>query len=758
MNVTEHVELAHYVDEMFTAPEQAAARQVAGTDVDESLFVEYHQRESLSWAGKLLSEIEDHAASALFTHYQRRLKKGGHTRSANIWLRKSVEQIRRHAVRFPLPMRAIANELGRANVAREWANRCQQIVLDQTQHLTQYTSAEQLLILAMHPAHQWGISPVLPNFNKSDGDELTDQQLTMTVAALARLQCADWWQRQITRAWRRYAEHVAILVGRVRRGVSAYVSQSALKDYRARKAANAAWLKEMFAINTELALEIPLAEAVAASVSNPEVRRTELMVRMRGFENIAKDQDWVGEFYTWTAPSRFHSWTVNRQNKSMQNPRYQGATPRETQTYLCGQWAKARAKLARLNVKLFGFRVVEPHHDATPHWHLLLFVHPKQRFLLRWVLRRYACQHDKAELAKSYKPRFDWQVIDPTKGSATGYIAKYIAKNIDGHKIEIDDESGECAINSAAAVAAWSSLWGIRQFQQIGGPSVSVWRELRRLREVTRNPILEGARIAADHGRWHDFILAMGGIDIQRKDHLIKLQHLVEEASSKYGEDVKKLSGLSTGEITLSVNGVVSGLMLGHSEIVTRHQGWELSRFGLSEHSEQLLSGGSRAPWSPDNKCTQVPIGSEISQIDHEMAMLGLCSVDRQRLEAGSIITVDGLYIRIRDNQLITTTEFPNKQHTAVDDFGFEAPPSSHETWHTRILNELLSGAVPVDTFLDSIPSPELSSVIRQVDDALQQERFDNPKTYQENPLMLMLQQLITDTINDHDFREVFLG
>lgn len=752
------------VAQLFAAPEKEASRKVAGTDVIESLFTEHHLRENLRWAGQLLSEVDDHAGSALFNQYQRRLKNGGQQRSANIWLRKSVEQIREHAARFPLPLRMIANELGRANIALEWANRCVGIVLEQTQHFTSKVNAEQLLMLAMQPAKQWGISPLLPQFNGPH----TDDQLDMAASALARLQCAEWWQRQITRAWRRYTEHVAILVGRVRRGVSAYVSQSALNDYRQRKEANAAWLQTMYAINPELELEIPLAEAVASSISNPDIRRHELMARSGGFEALAEEQGFVGEFYTWTAPSKYHAWTVTKNKKSVANPRYQGSTPRQAQEYICKQWAKARAKLARLGVRVFGFRVVEPHHDATPHWHLLLFVHPHQLRLLRSTLRKYAIEHHREELGrKGYRARFDWKTMDPAKGSATGYIAKYIAKNIDGHRVDIDEESGECAKSSVSSVVAWASLWGIRQFQQVGGPSVTVWRELRRLREATQNPILENARRAADQGKWADFVNAMGGIHLQRKDHCIQLQHLLKQAASKYGEDIKKITGLRTTDITISVNGVVSGLMLGHSEATTRHQGWELSRFGLGERSELLagerselplpLSGGSRAPWSSDNNCTQGSVLSEKDRIAREMAMLGLDGVDRQRLEAGATVTIDGLYVRIRNGQLLTTTENPRFTNNGADDFGFEPQPSKQKQWYHRILGDLLSGSVPVEDFISSVPDAELGAVIHQIDSTLQQERFENPQAYKENPLWVMLEQLVTDTIDDHEFRSEYL-
>ncbi|MGK4475982.1 replication endonuclease [Aeromonas molluscorum] len=86
-------------------------------------------------------------------------------------------------------------------------------------------------------------------------------------------------------------------------------------------------------------------------------------------------------------------------------------------------WKRCRAALARRGIEYFGFGVVEPHHDGTPHWHLLLFVNPAQQHELISTMQRYALSHDLDDLERKrhpvskrpysdITPRFDWKVMD----------------------------------------------------------------------------------------------------------------------------------------------------------------------------------------------------------------------------------------------------------------------------------------------------------------------------------------------------------
>jgi hypothetical protein len=290
-------------------------------------------------------------------------------------------------------------------------------------------------------------------------------------------------------------------MGLVRKGGQLYVSDETLERHRGQKARNRALLETLVAVN-EAGQEYTLQELADLSVSNPKLRRHELMTRIRGTEEMATAADHRAAFWTLTTPSRFHPVRVMRSGKVLDNPRWDGSSPREAQHYLRDLWARVRAAWKRAGIEPYGVRVAEPHHDGTPHWHLLLFLPECQAAEADRIFRAHALAEAPDEPgAADHRLRTEW--IDPDQGTATGYVAKYIAKAVDGHALE-RDLYGADASEAAARIAAWASTWGIRQFQFMGAPPVTLWREVRRLDGAPPGP-LGDAYAAADAGNWRRF-------------------------------------------------------------------------------------------------------------------------------------------------------------------------------------------------------------------------------------------------------------
>lgn len=398
-------------------------------------------------------------------------------------------------------------------------------------------------------------------------------------AAVKRIGCELFWRRQLRRAQVRKREATAQARGHISARNMPYVHDTTEARYTQRQAANRAML-EKTEIESADGEVITLWDAVNASTSNKSIRRGELMTRIRGCEEWATDAGMVGIFTTNTLPSRFHASLFT----GGKNPNFDGSTPRDGQQWLSSTWARARAKIQRRKIKVFGFRVAEPHHDGCPHWHMLLWVSADQVQQLTELLRACWLQQEGGEYGAG-QYRFKAETIDPARGGAVAYVAKYIAKNIDdfgavGEAGHFDHQGEQKELieggNKARRVTAWASAWGIRQFQPIGQPPVTVWRELRRI---------DAGIVSAASQRLQRAYAAVHKSETQRADWRA---YLTEQGGAMVGRAY---------QLRLDFDTETKEGRYGPSEVRTAKGVWDVARPGE-------LCTSSRKKWKPKGSWT----------------------------------------------------------------------------------------------------------------------------------------------------------
>ncbi|EQB1244174.1 replication endonuclease [Escherichia coli] len=274
----------------------------------------------------------------------------------------------------------------------------------------------------------------------TDKDRRNEPDTELLPGAILRLTCAEWWKRKLWLLrceWREEQLRAACLVSRK---TSPYLSQDALSEFRAQREKTRDFLKS-FMLENEDGFTIDLETVYYAGVSNPVHRKAEMMATMKGLELLAEARGDRAVFLTVTCPSKYHATTEN----GHPNPKWNGATMRDSSDYLVNTFfAAVRKKLNRDGLRWYGIRTVEPHHDGTVHWHMMVFAHPDEIETIVSHVCDIAIQEDRHELGDDITPRFKAEYVDGSKGTPTSYIATYIGKNLDSRAVDgIDPKTGK---------------------------------------------------------------------------------------------------------------------------------------------------------------------------------------------------------------------------------------------------------------------------------------------------------------------------
>ena len=407
---------------------------------------------------------------------------------------------------------------------------------------------------------------------------------------LARLENPIWWRRQLSLVTPRIVDQTTRKLGQVSREDEIYLSDAAFAMYQRRCRSSRLLLDDYQAVN-DWGQVYTLAELADLSISNPVHRRVEMMVRCRGLDERAQELGWQATFVTLTAPSKYHRFTGDGEC----NEAWNGTSPRDVHEYLAKLWARVRSRFSDHDIDYYGVRVVEPHHDGCPHWHLLIYSCDIEA--VETITRRYAMAEDSWE-AGARQHRCKFERIDPSLGSGVGDIAKYVSKSIDGYQVA-EDRHGRPAEDSAKRVTAWCRIWGIRQFQFFGTGAIGVYRELRRVRNRQLTEPYAEIWQSADTGCYRGVMEAM--------DHGDFRLHREPWSDEETGECDSPFNGY--GELKpLPIRGVVCDRKTGGSfpPLYTRLSQWSIERI---PREEVQCDGETGAPWTCVNNCTPTTPG-----------------------------------------------------------------------------------------------------------------------------------------------------
>ncbi|MEY0576572.1 replication endonuclease [Providencia manganoxydans] len=453
-------------------------------------------------------------------------------------------------------------------------------------------------------------------------------------AAISRLVSPDFWERRLKERRMRWIESLSIAAMLVNCNTTPYVSERGVSAVLSQKLANLRYLKTMDVQDEDTGERFDLYDKFEKSISNPVNRYNELMTMTRGIEDVAMERGDAGLFLTLTCPSKFHATTKvikSKKHEDKSKNRYkalvnkkwvktekgeipEGAlTVKEAQKHISYTWSLIRTALNDKKIKFYGVRTVEPHHDSTPHWHILLFTSPRHTADVIRICREKALLIDGDEQG-ALKHRFTSKGM--IKGSATGYIAKYIAKCIPGEhlgaeamKNDIDFQTGKKVhdpkkdIPAPDRIAAWASIWRIKQFQSFGIPSKGVYRECRRLKGLGKKhinqelgDIAEKVRAAADQGNFAEYILTQGGPCTPLPEQTLRVAREKVKEPNSYGEYRSKAVGLYT---PLDATRPVLNTYPRKYRIVKKNT----DSTNHTKSGSMPLGGAIGAPWSAVNNC-----------------------------------------------------------------------------------------------------------------------------------------------------------
>lgn len=423
------------------------------------------------------------------------------------------------------------------------------------------------------------------------------------VSRLARVNDARFWRRTIRSRLLREREHFYLRLGLIGKRTEIYVSDQQLVTRRAQLRRQERWMRE-----TVLLPRFPIPDddkreplTLADVAAGPSERFAKLYTFVNAMDAIAQSEHLSTGMLTLTLEPVWHP------NPSVGQCSWNGASPREAHQCMGRRWQSVLRDLDRIGIGLSGLRVVEPHADACPHWHIWMLYRPEAETTILSTVMRYFPNRlkvraggSRARSSMATDLMFDTrdallrglgrppaysregaQVelsrIDRDISSGASYAMKYLLKTVDAggelsQKVGLFSESGDEQQQlkrkrhqeTARRVDAFRALWGINAGQLFGvAKCLTAWDELRRLQKAPESPELrklwglargtdQEGRIPAganQRGDAQGFIRALGGLAACGKPAQNAVSHsigrMTEAGVNVYGEPIVRTRGVT---------------------------------------------------------------------------------------------------------------------------------------------------------------------------------------------------------------------
>lgn len=223
-------------------------------------------------------------------------------------------------------------------------------------------------------------------------------------------------------------------------------------------------------------------------------RHAEVCAYLKGLQDTI-DTDGLGwMMVTSTPPGEFHA---NPKN-GWKTKKWDGeTTPKDGWKFIYDRWTKAMDSLRHAGISIAGFRAAEPQKDGTAHMHNFIVFKKEHERSIRAAIQWQYRYSKHAVNFRGGEEQGDTLPDGRPAASFASYAMMYALKALKGEATESD---------------SWYSVWGIRRYQFIGLPTITTWRQLRKMREAPATEPESGMWRAVQSGDAATFFRLNGGL------------------------------------------------------------------------------------------------------------------------------------------------------------------------------------------------------------------------------------------------------